>query len=242
MLLVVEIIISKRFISNFANPSLQCARFVYDELIKINHSCMGNELRMDKVFGEFLRDELEPSEIMIRHIIDMETDYINTSHPSFIGRSKAADVALLQILSTRTAVAMAREKKLRSVLGRSTANGITADQGIRLAVDTEKPGASAYLFVLLATLVQYFITAGTSPGYVLDAMRDVNESHAAFIKTSESKQLASSGDRSLTISVEGDQYGRTFSGSFNTPWTNMVMDMYPPGSSVRYRNSAWFSA
>ncbi|RZC72004.1 hypothetical protein C5167_035164 [Papaver somniferum] len=119
--------------SNFANPSLQCARFVYDELIKISHSCMGNELRMDKI------------------------DYINTSHPSFIGGSEAADVALPQIMSARTAAAMAREKegadfdqippskrsqKLRYVLGRSAANGITADQGIRLAVDTEKPGAS----------------------------------------------------------------------------------------------------
>ncbi|RZC66865.1 hypothetical protein C5167_010552 [Papaver somniferum] len=46
---------------------------------------------------------------------------------------------------------------------------------------------AAYLFVLLATLAQYFITAGTSPGYVLDAMRVVNESHAAFRKTSDSK-------------------------------------------------------
>ncbi|KAI3938418.1 hypothetical protein MKW98_015317 [Papaver atlanticum] len=92
---------------------------------------------------------------------------------------------------------------------------------------------AAYLFVLLATLAQYFITAGTSPGYVLDAMRVVNESHAAFRKTSESKQSASSGDGSLTISVEGDKVGRTYSGSFSTPWTKMVMDMYPPGSSVR---------
>ncbi|KAI3904665.1 hypothetical protein MKW98_014845 [Papaver atlanticum] len=154
-------------------------------MVHISHSCMGNELRMDKVFGEFLRDELEPSEIMIRHIIDMEIDYINTSHPSFIGGSKAADEGadFDQVSPSK------RSQKLRSVLGRSAANGITADQGIRLAVDTEKPGASAYLFVLLATLAQYFITAGTSTGYVLDAMRAVNESHAAFIKTSESKQL-----------------------------------------------------
>ncbi|RZC84688.1 hypothetical protein C5167_047471, partial [Papaver somniferum] len=83
--------------------------FVYDELIKISHSCMGNELqrlhvlkkRMDKVIGEFLRDGLEPSEIVIKHIIDMEMDYINTSHPNFIGGSKAVQVALLQVKSAR---------------------------------------------------------------------------------------------------------------------------------------------
>ncbi|KAI3851940.1 hypothetical protein MKW98_019939 [Papaver atlanticum] len=111
---------------------------------------MGNELQrfpvlkkhIDKVIGEFLRDGLEPSEIMIEHIIDMEMDYLTTSHPNFIGGSKAVEDALLQVKSARAATAMEKEKegvvfdkvppsersqKLRSVLGRS-ANGITADR------------------------------------------------------------------------------------------------------------------
>uniref|UniRef100_A0A2P2KVR1 Protein S-acyltransferase 10 n=1 Tax=Rhizophora mucronata TaxID=61149 RepID=A0A2P2KVR1_RHIMU len=32
-----------------------------------------------------------------------------------------------------------------------------------------------YLLLFGATLVQYFVTAGSSPGYVLDAMRAMNE-------------------------------------------------------------------
>ncbi|XP_026401259.1 dynamin-related protein 3A-like [Papaver somniferum] len=159
-----EVLVRKQ-IERLQDPSLQCARFIYDELIKISHSCMDNELqrfpvlkkRVDKVIGDFLRDGLEPSEIMIKHIIDMEMDYINTSHPNFIGGSKAVEVAILQVKSARAAAAMAKEKegadfdkvppsersqKLRSVLGRSAANGVTADQVIRPAVDTEKPGAS----------------------------------------------------------------------------------------------------
>lgn len=35
-----------------------------------------------------------------------------------------------------------------------------------------------YLSLLVATLAQYFVTSNTSPGYVLDAMRVVNETDA----------------------------------------------------------------
>ncbi|OVA16027.1 zinc finger protein [Macleaya cordata] len=91
-----------------------------------------------------------------------------------------------------------------------------------------------YLFLFVATLAQYFLTAGSSPGYVVDAMAAANEAHAIFTNTSmTSKQSASSKNGSLTISVEGNQLGRTVSGPFNTPWTKLVMDMYPPGSSIR---------
>ncbi|KAI3945976.1 hypothetical protein MKX01_024732 [Papaver californicum] len=129
-----EVLVRKQ-IERLQDPSLQCARFIYDELIKISHSCMGDELQrfpvlkkhMDKVIGEFLRDGLEPSEIMVKHIIDMEMDYINTSHPNFIGGSKAVEVALLQVKSARQ-LQPCPKKSLASV--------------IRPAVETEKPGAS----------------------------------------------------------------------------------------------------
>nr|GMD00783.1 protein S-acyltransferase 10-like [Ipomoea batatas] len=35
-----------------------------------------------------------------------------------------------------------------------------------------------YLLLFIVTLAQYFITSGSSPGYVLDAMRAVNEAGA----------------------------------------------------------------
>ncbi|XP_010266105.1 PREDICTED: protein S-acyltransferase 10-like isoform X4 [Nelumbo nucifera] len=41
-----------------------------------------------------------------------------------------------------------------------------------------------YLLLFAATLVQYFFTSGSSPGYVIDAMRAVNESHAISRKAS----------------------------------------------------------
>ncbi|CAK9178125.1 unnamed protein product [Ilex paraguariensis] len=73
-------VLVRRQIARLLDPSLQCARFIYDELIKMSHHCMVNEMqrfpvlrrRMDEVIGNFLREGLQPSETMIGHIIEME--------------------------------------------------------------------------------------------------------------------------------------------------------------------------
>lgn len=38
---------------------------------------------------------------------------------------------------------------------------------------------TVYLILFAATLAQYFITSGSSPGYVIDAMKAVNEADAS---------------------------------------------------------------
>ncbi|KAF6172528.1 hypothetical protein GIB67_007041 [Kingdonia uniflora] len=94
-----------------------------------------------------------------------------------------------------------------------------------------------YLLLFLATLVQYFITSGSSPGYVLDAIRLVNESHAIYEKTitaSNKEQSASSKNGRLTITVEANQPGRSVVGTTNGRWNKLVMDMHHPGSSLRW--------
>lgn len=92
--------------------------------------------------------------------------------------------------------------------------------------------ALIYLLLFVATLVQYILTSNSSPGYVLDAMRVVNESDGSVRrKSTASKQPASSKNGSVVITVERDQLGRSLLG--NDAWTKLVMDMYPPGSSVR---------
>lgn len=153
-------VLIRRQIARLLDPSLQCARFIYDELIKISHHCLVNELqrfpvlrkRMDEVIGNFLREGLEPSETMIGHIIEMEMDYINTSHPNFIGGSKAVEIALQQIKSSKVPFPITRHKdgvepdkapsserslKSRAILARQV-NGIVADQGVRPMADVEK--------------------------------------------------------------------------------------------------------
>ncbi|KAL6531720.1 Dynamin-related protein 3A [Orobanche minor] len=152
-------VLIRRQIARLLDPSLQCARFIYDELIKMSHRCMVNEMqrfpvlrkRMDEVIGNFLREGLDPSETMIGHIIEMEMDYINTSHPNFIGGSKALETALQQTKSSRIAT-MPRQKetgdsdkapnserslKSRAILARQV-NGIVPEQSVRPVADVEK--------------------------------------------------------------------------------------------------------
>ncbi|XP_021668833.1 protein S-acyltransferase 10 isoform X2 [Hevea brasiliensis] len=91
-----------------------------------------------------------------------------------------------------------------------------------------------YLLLFIATLVQYFVTSGSSPGYVLDAMRALNEKNAVFAKASmTAKQSVSSKDGSLIVTMDESQLGRNPLGSNVTSWVKLVLGMYPPGTSVR---------
>ncbi|CAI9262135.1 unnamed protein product [Lactuca saligna] len=85
---------------------------------QMGHRCMVNELqrfpvlrkRMDDVIGNFLSDGLQPSETMIGHIVEMEMDYINTSHPNFVCGSKVVEVTLQQVKSSKLATTVSRQK------------------------------------------------------------------------------------------------------------------------------------
>ncbi|EXC35274.1 hypothetical protein L484_026596 [Morus notabilis] len=91
---------------------------------------------------------------------------------------------------------------------------------------------SIYLLLFVATLVQYFITSSSSPGYVIDAIRAVNESNAICKSLSvASKQPAPSKSGNTVVITDSSQ--SAFSGNNLTSWTKLVMDMYPPGTSIR---------
>ncbi|KAK4271329.1 hypothetical protein QN277_020039 [Acacia crassicarpa] len=157
-------VLVRRQISRLLDPSLQCARFIFDELLGISHRCMVTELqrfpflrkRMDEVIVNFLREGLEPSENMIGHIIEMEMDYINTSHPNFIGGSKALELAVQQTKSSRVPLpsrpkdgmesdkgsASERSSKTRALFSRQ--NGVVTDQVIRTASEAEKVVTSGH--------------------------------------------------------------------------------------------------
>ncbi|GAA0173603.1 membrane traffic protein [Lithospermum erythrorhizon] len=152
-------VLIRRQIARLMDPSLQCARFIYDELIKMSQRCMVNELQrfpvlrrcIDDVINKFLREGLKPSETMIGHIIEMEMDYINTSHPNFIGGSKAVEIAVHQVHRSRVATPIPRREPLdsdrapasdrslrsRAILARP-ANGIIPEQNTRPAGDVER--------------------------------------------------------------------------------------------------------
>ncbi|XP_030523816.1 protein S-acyltransferase 10 isoform X1 [Rhodamnia argentea] len=89
-----------------------------------------------------------------------------------------------------------------------------------------------YLLLFVAALIQYFVTAGSSPGYVLDAMKTFNEANSLFkTNPTASKHPASSKNGSLIGTVDNSQSGRNSVGS--SSWAKMVMEFYPPGTSLR---------
>ncbi|KAL7143726.1 hypothetical protein ABFS83_08G211800 [Erythranthe nasuta] len=95
----------------------------------------------------------------------------------------------------------------------------------------QEPWYSAiYVVLFVATLIQYFVTSGTSPGYVSDIQRAIDERDAAARRASfASIQPASSKNDSVSITVDGRNYHRGNA----TAWTKLVMDLYPPGTSAR---------
>ncbi|CAL9109540.1 unnamed protein product [Musa textilis] len=96
----------------------------------------------------------------------------------------------------------------------------------------EEPWFTAvYLVVFVATLVQYFLTSGSSPGYVIDAMRAGNGSNTTYMKSPILKQ-SNSRNGNIISSTTQNQLERqsSYSTSF---WSKLVMDLYPPGSAIR---------
>ncbi|KAM7264442.1 hypothetical protein ACFE04_002125 [Oxalis oulophora] len=158
------VVLVKRQIARLLDPSLQCARFIYEELIKISHHCLGHELQrfpvlrkcMEEVVVNFLREGLEPCESRICDQIAMELGYINTSHRNFIGGNKAIEIALQQAKLSTLAFPISKQKdgveleksatlekstKSRAILGRQL-NGVVTDQVAKPVAEIGKSVAS----------------------------------------------------------------------------------------------------
>ncbi|VVB05341.1 unnamed protein product [Arabis nemorensis] len=93
---------------------------------------------------------------------------------------------------------------------------------------------ASYFLLFSVTLLQYFITSGSSPGYVVDAMRDVCEANAVYGNTPAtiSIQHASRKSESLVVTVEGESASNARR-TPASPWGKLVLDLYPPGTSIR---------
>ncbi|GMY29136.1 dynamin-related protein 3A-like isoform X2 [Fagus crenata] len=149
-------VLIRRQIARLLDPSLQCLRFVYDELMKMSRACEATELqrfpvlrrRMDEVMGKFLRDGVKPAERMIVNLIEMEMDYINSSHPNFLGGSKAVELAMQQLRSSQSnkdverVPTSERGQNSRAVIPKSIVNGLLPNQGSRPPLNNERPVSS----------------------------------------------------------------------------------------------------
>ncbi|KAI0923560.1 hypothetical protein AcV5_009066 [Taiwanofungus camphoratus] len=113
-------------------PSLRCVELVYEELVKICHSCTSIELQrfprlhsqLVEVVSELLRERLGPTTEYTRSLIDIQTAYINTNHPAFISGSAAA----AQQVATVPPKQVPRRDKMELIQPSSvtSANGVTS--------------------------------------------------------------------------------------------------------------------
>lgn len=78
-------------------PSNRCVELVYEELIKICHTCGNAELsrfprmqaKLIEVVSELLRERLGPTSHYVESLIAIQRAYINTNHPNFLGAAGA---------------------------------------------------------------------------------------------------------------------------------------------------------
>lgn len=78
-------------------PGQRCVELVYEELIKICHTCGSNELsryprlqaKLIEVVSDLLRERLGPASSYVESLIAIQRAYINTNHPNFLGAAAA---------------------------------------------------------------------------------------------------------------------------------------------------------
>ncbi|WOL09731.1 protein S-acyltransferase 10-like isoform X2 [Canna indica] len=90
---------------------------------------------------------------------------------------------------------------------------------------------AAYLVIFAATLIQYFLTSGSSPGYVIDAMRAEHGTNTAF--SHPILEQSNSRNGNIISPMNDSQLESQTSRLTSSSWLKHVMDLYPPGSAIR---------
>ncbi|RMZ35257.1 hypothetical protein D0859_00613 [Hortaea werneckii] len=113
-------------------PSQRCVELVYEELIKICHTCGSNELsryprlqgKLIEVVSDLLRERLGPSSSYVESLISIQRAYINTNHPNFLGAAAAMSSVMQDKHEREKKAAAADEKRKREQKRRKELNGV----------------------------------------------------------------------------------------------------------------------
>ena len=117
-------------------PSQRCVELVYEELIKICHTCGSNELsryprlqgKLIEVVSDLLRERLGPSSSYVESLISIQRAYINTNHPNFLGAAAAMSSVMQDKHEKDKRLAADQEKKKREAQRRKQLNGINGTE------------------------------------------------------------------------------------------------------------------
>lgn len=120
-------------------PSQRCVELVYEELIKICHTCGSNELsryprlqgRLIEVVSNLLRERLGPCSSYVESLIAIQRAYINTNHPNFIGAAQAMSSVMndkQEAEKAAKAVEDRRKREKRRQKELNVANGVPPNE------------------------------------------------------------------------------------------------------------------
>lgn len=129
-------------------PSQRCVELVYEELIKICHTCGSNELsryprlqgKLIEVVSDLLRERLGPSSSYVESLISIQRAYINTNHPNFLGAAAAMSSVMQDKHEREKRTASLEEKRKREARRRKELNGVN---GAETPEDEEEDQAGA---------------------------------------------------------------------------------------------------
>lgn len=113
-------------------PSQRCVELVYEELIKICHTCGSTELsryprlqgKLIEVVSELLRERLGPASSYVESLISIQRAYINTNHPNFLGAAAAMSSVMQDKHDREKKMALAEDKRRRDARRRKELNGV----------------------------------------------------------------------------------------------------------------------
>ncbi|KAL8866085.1 MAG: hypothetical protein Q9174_006502, partial [Haloplaca sp. 1 TL-2023] len=119
-------------------PSQRCVELVYEELIKICHTCGSTELsrfprlqaKLIEVVSDLLRERLGPASNYVESLISIQRAYINTNHPNFLGAAAAMSSVIQskQEKDKKMAAAEERRKRERRRMKELVGSGINGTQ------------------------------------------------------------------------------------------------------------------
>lgn len=105
-------------------PSQRCVELVYEELIKICHTCGSQELsrfprlqgKLIEVVSDLLRERLGPASNYVESLISIQRAYINTNHPNFLGAAAAMSSVIQSKNDKEKQAAQAEERRRKDAL------------------------------------------------------------------------------------------------------------------------------
>ncbi|KAF9767856.1 hypothetical protein IL306_014926 [Fusarium sp. DS 682] len=129
-------------------PSQRCVELVYEELIKICHTCGSTELsryprlqaKLIETVSDLLRERLGPASSYVESLISIQRAYINTNHPNFLGAAAAMSnvVSAKQERERKRLIQEERERREKRRLQELEAEGDGPENEDGVAAPLEK--------------------------------------------------------------------------------------------------------